>query len=58
MGTYPRDLLEVTICVNPQNLDRNMATLVLALPDISVPTLIQGGIQPVVTKLDLDGSWE
>jgi hypothetical protein len=58
MGTHPRDLLKVITRTNPQHLDRNLVIFVLAFPDISIPTLIQWIIRPVVMKLDFYGSWE
>ena len=39
-NAHPRDLVKVTSRVYPQNLDCNMAALVLALPDVSIPTAV------------------
>jgi len=51
--THTCDLIEIIRRVNPQNLDRNVATLVFTLPDVGVPAAIQRGICSIVAKRDL-----
>ena len=53
MGTHTYDLIKIIRRVNPQNLDRDMTTLVFTLPDIGVPATIQRGTRSIVTKWDV-----
>ena len=50
-GTDTRNLLKVARRVNPQDLDRNLAAIVFALPNVSVSTVIQrSAMRSIVTK--------
>ena len=51
--THTRDLTKVAPRANPQYLDRNVATLVSALPHIGAPAVIQRVIRSIVTGWDL-----
>ena len=44
VGTHICDLIEIVRFVNPENLDRDVATLMFALPNVSIPAAIQRGI--------------
>ena len=50
VGAYLSDLIKVAHRVRPQRLDGNVPTLVLALPHISEPTLIQRVTCPIVAR--------
>ena len=53
MGPHPCDLNKVARHIYLEDLDRNLAPLVFALPYFGKPAVIQRDIHTVVTKRDL-----
>ena len=53
VATHPCYLVQVTCLENRQDLDRNLASFMLAFPHVGVPATIQGSTHPIIAKRNL-----
>ena len=54
VATHICNLIEITCRVHSQNLDCDLATLMLAHPHVGVPAAVQRFLQSVKAKWDLE----
>ena len=56
--THANNLFKVACRVHSENLDCNLATLIFAHPNISIPTLVQRLSRLVITMWDVQRTWK